>query len=925
MIIKVTRRFFCGIVVFLIPFAVPGQIITDPVLKSYLKSITETRKKLPVEKLYLQFDKPYYTLGDTLHFKSYLLNADYLKPSETSGLLYVELDNMNNKSVKRIMVPVVFGVSWGGIALDEKDIPGGSYTLRAYTNWMQNFGEDYIFKKSIYISSTNSASTLVKADFKLDSTAGKTKVQAMLRFTNLDKAPMVLKDMKLVVMNGTHTQARDNVSTGLDGTMAFNLGLNDKTLIKNLTIQAQQRGKGADTTVLAIPIILNRPEKTDLQFMPEGGNLVAGIETKIGFKAISEDGKGATVNGTVFNSKQQPITSFQSVHSGMGSFELTPGAGESYYAKIAFKNGITKNYPLPAVSPTGVVLRIEPKANDSLELILNVTPNLISNTTYHLIGQARGVVCYASAFSFDHAGMKITLPKILFPTGITRFTLLNSNSQPLNERLVYINHGDNLKITIVPNKKSYANRDSIALTLQINDKTGKPVKGTFSLAVTDDSQVKTDKDESNFINNMLFTSDLKGNIENPGYYFENNSLEGEKELDNLLLTQGWVGYSWKNVFDVKKPQPKYLAEKEFTIDGKVVNIFNKPVKKAAITLLRKYPFMVTDTVTDNEGRFSFKGNDYLPTDSAFFFISSKNKNGNNFNVGIEVNEFNPPEFAPLTERQLPWYVNSDTVLLNNNHTKAAQLQAESNYRGEGHQLKEVVINQKKLIRGSQNPMPELDDVIWDEKDMAAAKKMTLFEILEYKYKTIMKLGNFNFPAYILNGHYRVRLIIDGYPGAPTVYYMNYLTAEDIRGVEIRYVINPLSRFDMAIIFVTTFSGNGKFIKHAPGTYAYKPIPFTTPIQYYKPRYTVKNKGIAFGTDLRSTIDWEPNIVTDKDGRAVVSFFSADKPATYTIIAEGTDLQGNIGTQQSEINIRTKDQEPGTKIQEPRFKSQEPRN
>ena len=130
---------------------------------------------------------------------------------------------------------------------------------------------------------------------------------------------------------------------------------------------------------------------------------------------------------------------------------------------------------------------------------------------------------------------------------------------------------------------------------------------------------------------------------------------------------------------------------------------------------------------------------------------------------------------------------------------------------------------------------------------------------------------------------------------------------------------------MAIIFVTTFSGNGKFIKHAPGTYAYKPIPFTTPIQYYKPRYTVKNKGIAFGTDLRSTIDWEPNIVTDKDGRAVVSFFSADKPATYTIIAEGTDLQGNIGTQQSEINIRTKDQEPGTKIQEPRFKSQEPRN
>jgi hypothetical protein len=277
------------------------QSITNPALKDYINRINQVRERLPIEKLYLQLDKPYYTLGDTLRFKSYLLNADYLTPAK-SGLLYVELDNASNFAIKRIVVPVYFGISWADIVLDEKDIPEGSYTIRAYTNWMLNFGEDYIFKKNIYISAL-SGSTLVRADFKLDTTSDKNKIQAKLYFTSLDKTPLRLKDMALQVKNGTHNVARYKASTGIDGSTQIEFELANKAAVKNLSVRAHQTGEAADTANLTIPVTFNRPEKTDLQFMPEGGALVAGIPVKVGFKALSEDGKGANISGKIVNSK----------------------------------------------------------------------------------------------------------------------------------------------------------------------------------------------------------------------------------------------------------------------------------------------------------------------------------------------------------------------------------------------------------------------------------------------------------------------------------------------------------------------------------------------------------------------------------------------------------------------------------------------
>ncbi len=230
----------------------------------------------------------------------------------------------------------------------------------------------------------------------------------------------------------------------------------------------------------------------------------------------------------------------------MGSFDLTVKAGESYIAKVKLPGGLIREYPLPVVKSTGTILRVKNEMeNDSVEVIAGSSAQADSN--YFLLGEARGVVCYAAVINFSqHDLIKRKIAKSLFPTGITHFILMATNEQVLNERLVFIDHQDNLNIQITGNKPVYASRDSIGLQLLVTDKAGNPVSANFSMAVTEDAQVKTDTaNNDNILTRLLLTSDLKGYVEEPSYYFKHTQTAWHA-LDNLLLTQGWVNYEPKD-------------------------------------------------------------------------------------------------------------------------------------------------------------------------------------------------------------------------------------------------------------------------------------------------------------------------------------------------------------------------------------------
>ena len=321
--------------------------------------------------------------------------------------------------------------------------------------------------------------------------------------------------------------------------------------------------------------------------------------------------------------------------------------------------------------------------SDSLQIHIAAIGN--ATAPYYLIAHSRGVVCYAQSVS--NFPLNKTIAKNLFPSGIVRFSLIDAANLPVNERIAFINHHDDMRVSVTPHQTLYSIRDSIALAIKVTDKDGAPIEGNFSIAVTDNDQVKLDSLGSNILTNLLLTSDLKGNIEEPGYYFTGHT---ERDLDNLMLTQGWVGYDWKEAFQPKLPFA-FKAEKEFTVSGRVVNVFGKPIEKSNVVLFANRPLIIKDTLTDNTGRFVFK--DLFPIDTAIFKLQARNKKGKEINVGIEMDLIKLPTFLP-GQMVSPWYLNLDSITLNNSRLKTAESKALSEYKGEGLALNEVNIKAK---------------------------------------------------------------------------------------------------------------------------------------------------------------------------------------------------------------------------------------
>ncbi|HWZ36094.1 MAG TPA: hypothetical protein VNW51_08055, partial [Mucilaginibacter sp.] len=887
-------------------------------IKNVIDKIDDYNTKRPSEKLYIQFDRPYYSIGDTIWFKGYLTTPN-LSYSVLSSKLYIDLVNDSNKVVKRFIFPASFGLSWGNISLD-KNLREGVYTLRAYSNWMRNFGAEALFYQSFYISDPSSTPLLINAGHTINAN----NVKADVKFTRLDNTPFANQNLQLKLVSRNKTLFQNAVTTGTDGLANINFTLPENLPLKNLMLIAGD--KKGDQKVRQIPLDIERPQDVDVQFMPESGQLIASLPTQVGFKVIGEDGRGVNVNGIITDKENNTVAQFTSLHAGMGTFSIAPQPGEIYTAKVTLPDGEIKIINIPDVKKSGILLKVKNGFDtDTLDMAVLATEDMVSpEASYAIVGQSHGIVCYAALFKINKQFLYLHIPKALFPTGIAHFTILNAQNQPINERLAFINHDDNLKIEIKPSAASFSTRDSIPLHIAVNDKGGKPIMGSFSVAVTDDTQIKDSTDNAgNIVTGLLLGSDLKGFIEDPAFYLKKNARSW-KALDALLLTQGWIGYNWKDIIN-GPPAAQFTPEPDYAVKGRVGNLLNKPVAGARVLLLAtgKYHF-IKDTITNAQGDFYFHK---IPAiDSVKYVLQATNTKGRTINGGITVD--NVPELnadIPFNVMPAPWYVNTDPTMLNyvkNNSTYHDELEKR---KYGGHLLKQVDINASAIIKGSQNlnGAGNSDQVITGN-DVEKMGKVSLLDILEKKvigFRTGFKPKSTDIHYFIKDKG--VRFVIDGIDidrfynpvdGISNEHYeyqkqiLDYLTAEDILGIEVLYNIKYNTAYktanlsldeqldanpagprgaDIAYLEITTRSGNGPFTKTATGVYVYKPNPVTLPKQFYRPAYPIKTGNRGF-VDLRATIHWQPSVVTDKNGQTNVSFYAADKPATYTITVEGSD-------------------------------------
>ncbi|WP_143095900.1 MG2 domain-containing protein [Pedobacter insulae] len=906
-----------------------GNAQTNPLVQK----IESYHKNFPKENLYLILDKPYYNTGDTLWFKSVLLNANHSASTRTDKI-YVELFNDAGKFMETRVISLNNGLGYGDFAL-KNTLPEGTYTIRAYSNWQQNFGTDYFFQKSFYVGNINASTWLLDSYQKLNTNTARKNLDLKIRITNVKNEAAGLHDVEVYLMNDQKRIMRADLQTSLTGVIETQIPLGEEKISGNYSFYIIDKKDQKKRAML--PILLQDIDEIDLQFMPEGGHLVNGIYGRVGFKAIGADGKGRDIKLKVVDTKNEVVAEASTLHKGMGSFYLLPKTGEKYTALYAI-NGIEKKQDLPISNEEGTAIRIDHLSKpDSLLIYIKASESNRKDEHYHLVAQAAEENIMTLSFSLKSGFTNLKIAKAKFPEGIIHFTLFSPEQLPLNERRVFINYKHKINLNLKTAQESYNPRDSISFDILATKEDGSPLSGTFAVSITDDEQIKQEANEENIGSYFLLQASLKGNIEDPGWYFANDEPLNWLALDHLLLTQAWVGYDWDDVLKPVKT-PEFKAEKDNLITGKVTGLFNKPAANINLTLLSMgKSFFVTDTISNGEGRFVFR--DLPLIDSAAYTIKLKNAKGKTAAATIAVDEFKAANDKLTINPVKPWYVNADSTMLNffKSVEKQRKLIDSTRIKPAGNQLKEVV------ILGNQREKEFVEKTAWDAKFF---KKITEDELKQMRRKTLLdllkeKIPNFTSGSFYADGcfgesarpkrhdfsnflfgsslisHVMIDKINthvlngkeDNYQentnnisitaNDPDIFATNSfifsaLSAEDIVDITIYKGCNNY------FLDITTRSGKGPWIAPAKGVYVYKPLPLYVPREFYSPKYGVNHNSTI--PDLRSTIFWDANVVTDENGKAKLSFYAADLPGSYTIKVEGTDLMGRFGYQKSKVII-----------------------
>ncbi len=446
----------------------------------------------------------------------------------------------------------------------------------------------------------------------------------------------------------------------------------------------------------------NAAPNPDVQFFPEGGELVNGIRSKVAFKAVGGNGRGLDIKGEIEDNDGNVVAYFAAQHLGMGVFAFTPQSGKSYKAKIAGLGESGFTVALPPAKDEGLTLALNNSRPDSIYIKVGINEKSLEkqkNSFFYIIGQSNGTTYYTTYGVLDGLFYTAKVDKARFPSGIAQFTLFSRNGEPLAERIVFFQNNDTLKMNLAAPAARNATRGEMKITLDVKDSEDKPVAGNFSVAVINESRVGVDSDEeSTILNNLLLTSDLKGYIEQPGYYFTDVNDQTRADLDVLMLTQGYRRFDWKAILGSNHPPLTYQPEKTLEISGTLKTPSGHTLPNGKITLVATGQNMVLDTTTDANGDFKFSDL-YLPDTAKVVLRARKANDGKNVSIYVK-----QPDYPPVSvEKATPGAaaLSPEILMAMQKDYEAYRQQMRDDSVKNGIRLKEVTIKGRPIAQPDQ--------------------------------------------------------------------------------------------------------------------------------------------------------------------------------------------------------------------------------
>ena len=515
--------------------AAPSQVSPSAKLD---KAVATYLDGLKTSRTYIQTDKPLYQPGETIWFRADLRATKTFTATGPPTGAMVQLLSPRGAIVATKRVLVQGGVARNDFAL-AADIEGGEYTLELHAD------TGAVDRKKIVINTYEAPHVMKTLELLRKAYGEGDAVSAAVELKRTTGEPLGHHKLTAVATVDDVEVSRTELSTDGDGKAIVKFSLPAKIARGDglLSVLVEEGGV-TESIQRRIPITMTTLQ---LGLYPEGGDLVTGLPAHVYAMAKTPLGKPADVEGVVVDDRGKQVATFASIHDGMGRFDLTPEAGRRYHVEVTKPANITTRADVPVAKAAGCVLRAVDQRPDTVRVEATCT------TKQRLGIEATLRETRVAGGAFEVAAGKpalVELPVARTEQGAVRVTLFDG-MQPLAERLVYHGMGASLKVTITPDKKTYAPRDKVALHVHTTDANGQPVKASVALAVVDDTVLSFADDKSaRILAHMYLEPELGATaadpIEEPNFYFSGKP-EAAAAMDALLATRGYRRFEWREI------------------------------------------------------------------------------------------------------------------------------------------------------------------------------------------------------------------------------------------------------------------------------------------------------------------------------------------------------------------------------------------
>ena len=844
-----------------------AQTMQDTIIANF--SLME---RIPKEKLYLHLDKPFYGAGEKIWFKGYLVNAITHQDNAQSNFIITELINRSDSIVERKKIRRD-SLGFHNAFTLPATLPAGDYYLRGYSNWMLNEDPDFFFSRNIKIGNSIDNTIVSSIEYQQEDD---THYTAKIKFTSNVQAVFENTTIKYLYLENGKIKNKGKKKTDENGWISISLPDLKSPVARRIEVEFDDPQYIYKRT-FHLPVFTN---DFDVKFFPEGGALINIPHQNVAFKAQGADGFSKEIEGFLFNSKGDTLTNFRSEHNGMGIFTMNPVNNETYYVTVRTNDSITKRFDLPAIEPKGISIAMS-HYKQEIRYEIQKTEATEWPQKLFLLAHTRGKLAILQPINPKRTFGKMN--DSLFTEGITHFMLIDEQGNALSERLIFVPDHKPNQWQITTDQPTYGKREKVSLQIAAKDSEGNPVEGTFPVSITDRKSIQPDSLADNILSNLLLTSDLKGYVEDPAFYFLNQDARTLRSIDYLMMTHGWRRHKMENVLRTPSLNFTNYIEKGQTISGRIMGFFGANVKKGPICVLAPKYNIIATTETDEKGQFivntSFR-------DSTTFLVQARTKKGF---AGVDI-LMDPPQY-PVATHKAPYFNGATTFMEDYLMNTRDQYYMEGGMRV--YNLKEVTVTAKRERPSSKSIYTGGINTYTVEEDRLQGYGQTAFDAASRLPSVTITNGS---EIHIRNNSEPAIIVIDDIVYEDASDILKDIQVSDMSSISLlrgadAVILGP--RASGGAVVITLKDPRNLPARPAQGIITYTPLGYSESVEFYHPTYDTPEKKNAQRSDFRSTVYWNPELRLDAEGKATIEYYTPDSTAPEDIIIEGVDKNGKV--------------------------------